>query len=161
MSLSKPPTMKEIVNFDTTDLTEFLKFDDYYQHEKSKEKIIPYLKKCDQNDDYAFYFFLHIIREERVFIISYYLFLYKKTQHIQEKVWIDIYYKLLTIPDILNKIEETHITTENDGKEVIFRFDAHEDYWACGVREPSVDCFVIQLKQPYRNISQLTFCTGY
>ena len=60
MTLSRPPSMEEIVNYDLEDLTDLLQIEDYYHHERSKEKVLPYLVKCDQHDDYAFHFFLQI-----------------------------------------------------------------------------------------------------
>lgn len=160
MTLSRPPSMEEIVNYDIEDLTNILETEDYYHHERSKEKVLPYLVKCDQHDDYAFHFFLQIILKERVHLISYYLFLYKKKEFIAQNVWIDIYFELTKSPDILKKIDETNITIDDANTEIIFQFDAHKNYWSTALWI-TTDNFVIDLVKPYRGIHRITFATSH
>jgi hypothetical protein len=152
--------MEEMVNFDLEDLANILKIDDYYQPETTKYKVNPYLIKCDLHDDYAFYFFYQIICQEKVHLISYYLFLYKKKQDIAEKVWIDIYFELQKSPDILHQLDETHTSAIHNGTEIILQFDSHCMYWSVAGMG-SCDNFSIDFAIPYRGVSRITFATRH
>lgn len=59
MKLAKPPTMKEVVNFDFFDLFHELHVDDY-RMETLKPIYAPYFQKCNDDDigDYFMFFML-------------------------------------------------------------------------------------------------------